>query len=55
MTRWRCSGDVARAEQGDADAQTNLGKMHFNGRGVSQNYKMAVQWWQVRGRAGGCR
>ena len=34
------------AEQGDADAQTNLGVMYDNGQGVSQDYKQAVKWYR---------
>jgi S1-C subfamily serine protease len=32
------------AEQGDADAQWNLGAMYGNGQGVPQNYKLAYVW-----------
>ncbi len=34
------------AEQGDADAQTNLGLMYVNGLGVPQDYKQAVKWYR---------
>ncbi len=33
-----------RAEQGDADAQYNLGYMYSNGDGVTKNDKVAVKW-----------
>lgn len=33
------------AEQGDADAQLNLGLYYANGEGVPQDYKKAVYWW----------
>ncbi|MBJ7592575.1 sel1 repeat family protein [Aeromonas veronii] len=34
------------AEQGDANAQYNLGSMYFDVRGVSQDYKQAVAWYR---------
>ena len=34
------------AEQGDADAQYNLGVMYENGRGVPQNDAEAVKWYR---------
>jgi TPR repeat protein len=33
-----------RAEQGDAEAQFNLGSLYYQGLGVSQDYKEAVKW-----------
>ena len=43
-------GDVAdckvKAEQGDANAQFNLGVMYANGEGVIQDYKQAVKWYR---------
>ena len=33
------------AEQGDVEAQTNLGWMYDNGQGVPQDYKEAVRWY----------
>ena len=33
------------AEQGDSDAQSNLGVMYANGRGVPENDKTAVKWY----------
>ena len=35
------------AEQGDVYAQYNLGVMYANGRGVTQNYTVAVQWYRL--------
>ena len=32
------------ADQGDADAQYNLGNMYYNGQGVSQDYAQAHMW-----------
>jgi len=34
----------ARAEQGDVDAQYNLGVMYLNGQGVPQDYVLAHMW-----------
>ncbi len=34
------------AEQGDADAQHNLGVMYNTGRGVPQDYAKAVKWFR---------
>ena len=34
------------AEQGDADAQHNLGVMYKKGLGVPQDYKEAVNWYR---------
>ena len=31
------------AKQGDADAQYNLGLMYYHGKGVRQDYKIAVR------------
>jgi TPR repeat protein len=36
----------ARAEAGDANAQSNLGVMYKNGQGVEQDFKKALKWWQ---------
>ena len=35
------------AEQGDADAQTNLGYMYEKGQGVPKNYKTAAKWYKL--------
>ena len=40
------------AEQGDADAQYNLGLMYDNGQGVPQNYKTAVKWYSLAAEQG---
>ncbi len=43
------------AEQGDAEAQFNLGFMYSEGRGVPQDYAEAVRWYRrgaVQGFAG---
>jgi TPR repeat protein len=37
---------IARAEQGDALAQFNLGVKYANGEGVPQDYKAAVKWYR---------
>ena len=35
------------AEQGNADAQNNLGFMYDKGRGVQQDYAEAVRWYRL--------
>ncbi len=43
------------AEQGDADAQFNLGIMYDNGRGVPQDYVQAVRWYRKAAEQGGAK
>ena len=40
------------AEQGDADAQVNLGFMYFAGKGVTQDYKQAAKWYALSAEQG---
>ena len=40
------------AEQGNADAQYNLGWMYTNGKGVPKNYKTAVKWYKLAAEQG---
>jgi TPR repeat protein len=40
------------AEQGNADAQYNLGLMYDNGRGVPQDYKTAMKWYTLAAEQG---
>ena len=40
------------AEQGNADAQNNLGLMYDNGQGVPQNDKTAVKWYKLAAEQG---
>jgi TPR repeat protein len=40
------------ADQGDADAQYNLGLMYYNGNGVPQNYSQAAVWYRKAGTQG---
>ena len=35
------------AEQGDADAQYNLGYFYANGLGTSQDFIRALMWWNI--------
>ena len=42
----------ARAKQGDADAQFNVGKMCRKGRGTPWDYKAAVKWWSLAAEQG---
>jgi tetratricopeptide (TPR) repeat protein len=37
---------IKAAEQGDAEAQNNLGLAYYNGQGVTQDYVEAVKWWR---------
>ena len=54
------SGDYATAlrewtplaKQGDASAQTNLGKMYGNGTGVPQDYVRAHMWFNIAASSG---
>jgi TPR repeat protein len=43
------------AEQGDIDAQFNLGIMYNFGRGVSQEYKIAAKWYRKAAEQGDAR
>lgn len=40
------------AEQGDADAQYNLGFCYYNGNGVTQSYTEAVKWYKKAAKQG---
>ena len=40
------------AEQGDADAQLNLGVMYEDGQGVTQDYKKALKWYRLAAEQG---
>lgn len=40
------------AEQGDVDAQYNLGQAYGMGQGVTQNYIRAHMWWNIAGASG---
>jgi TPR repeat protein len=35
-----------QAEQGDAEAQYNLGMLYYEGHGVTQDYATARHWWE---------
>ena len=35
-----------KAENGDAEAQLNMGRMYNQGEGVGQNYKLAAEWFR---------
>jgi TPR repeat protein len=43
------------AEQGDADAQNNLGLMYDKGQGVAQDYKTAVKWYTLAAEQGNAK
>ena len=36
----------SKAEQGDAEAQYNLGMLYYEGHGVTQDYATARHWWE---------
>ena len=40
------------AEQGNANAQNNLGLMYVNGQGVLQDYAEAVKWYRLSAEQG---
>ena len=40
------------AEQGDNDAQFNLGQMYSNGLGVLQDFKEAAKWYRLSAEQG---
>lgn len=40
------------AEQGDAEAQNNIGVMYENGQGVPQDYKQALHWYKMAAEQG---
>jgi TPR repeat protein len=40
------------AEQGLAEAQTNLGVMYYKGTGVPQDHVEAYAWWSVAAAGG---
>lgn len=42
MREWR-----PLAEQGNADAENNLGAMYYNGQGVLQDNVYAHIWWSI--------
>ena len=37
----------AKAEQGDAPAQTRLGLIYYIGEGVERDYAETVKWWRA--------
>ena len=46
MLRKQFLNDKAKAEQGSADAQNNLGGFYYKGLGVEKNYAEAVKWFR---------
>jgi hypothetical protein len=40
------------AQQGDEDSQTMLGMMHSKGMGVTQNCKVAIEWYTLAAKQG---
>ena len=37
---------LRKAEQGDSQAQFNLGVMYYDGRDVEQSYEIAAEWFR---------
>merc|ERR1712139_115880 len=35
------------ADQGNADAQCNIGNMYYDGQGVAQDYSAAMKWYRM--------
>jgi TPR repeat protein len=44
-----------QAEQGDAEAQYNLGMLYYEGHGVTQDYATARHWWEQAAAQGNAR
>ena len=42
-------------DQGDADAQNNIGVLYDLGRGVEQDYAEAMKWYRLAAGSGRCR
>src|SRR5262249_3703626 len=40
------------AEQGNAQAQNQVGNMFYDGKGVAQDYKEAVRWYRLAAEQG---
>src|SRR5215475_12719326 len=40
------------AEQGNAQAQNQVGDMYYNGTGVAQDYKEAARWYRLAAEQG---
>lgn len=45
---------IKKAEQGDIEAQDELGYMYEHGEGVEQDYAKAIQWYE-KAAAQGCQ
>ena len=43
---------IKKAEQGDVEAQYNLGYYYHSGEGVEQSEKKALYWWQKAAKQG---
>jgi TPR repeat protein len=46
---------MLKAEQGDADAQYNLGKMFYDGHGLDKNYTEAMKWYRLAAAQGNAK
>ena len=52
ITRRPRNGIAWQAEQGNANAQNNLGVMYDSGKGVPQSYQEAVKWYRLAAEQG---
>ena len=43
------------AEQGDSDAQTDLGYIYFHGKGIPQDYSEAAKWFRKAANQGNAK
>jgi hypothetical protein len=55
LAQLRYENNKQFAELGVADAQYNLGKMYYFGKGVPQDYKTAVKWFTLAAEQGYAR
>jgi len=44
--------EISLANQGNANAQSNLGEMYLFGKGVNKNYKKAFEWFSKAAKQG---
>ena len=51
-TREQIPGLMERAQQGNADAQAELGRLYTLGRGVPKNYSEALRWYRASAQQG---
>ncbi|WP_332923531.1 tetratricopeptide repeat protein [Candidatus Puniceispirillum sp.] len=52
LTSKASDNSAALAEQGDAEAQNDLGTMYYNGIGAPQDYAKALKWYRLAAEKG---